>query len=429
MPLTVVLPMPRAHVRAGLHEPSHASSSRRLCAAAVEVFELPLLARQHRAGPSSDQGPGRSRQYAQLGVFLCAHCHVLLALWDGKDSDQLGGTSQVVRFHHHDVMPGYTPRATASRLNLTDDESDLVYHIVCSRDRPDGAAGAGTRSRSTRSGSRPTKTQPRVRRNAGAASQGLCVHERVQPRGAVERGRDRQGALHAADGRAGDARCQPASGTSTRRSAPPTGSRSITRRSVMLTLKAGHVCALLTGVGYLTYTDLQSATPAIIGVHHRPDDLSPSAINALAVRGSLAAQVPRLPHAGRGPARAVLLGRGRRDERQRDQVRARQFPADAGHGTRLDPQRDARGGHGVRRRAEFRSARTEVHACEEWIGDDKSGQLGYYRKKSATSASSEHESDRADRPPRHLDDDRRAERAAVRRVATSPTTCRRPWCT
>lgn len=41
-----------------------------------------------------------------LGVFLCAHCHILVALWDGKDNDKLGGTSQVVRFHLDDVMPG-----------------------------------------------------------------------------------------------------------------------------------------------------------------------------------------------------------------------------------------------------------------------------------------------------------------------------------
>ncbi|MDH3545802.1 MAG: hypothetical protein OEN22_01800, partial [Gammaproteobacteria bacterium] len=75
---------------------------------------------------------------AQLGVFLCAHCHILLALWDGKYTDKLGGTGQVVRFHHDDVMPGYIPQSTMSRLILAEDESDLVYHIVCSRDRPDG---------------------------------------------------------------------------------------------------------------------------------------------------------------------------------------------------------------------------------------------------------------------------------------------------
>ena len=113
MPLSVVLPMPR-----GMYEQDfETEASRRqfdeLCAAAQDLFELPLAA-SNTADTVAEQGPARSRQYAQLGVFLCAHCHVLLALWDGKDSDQLGGTSQVVQFHHHDHMPGYTPRAAAS---------------------------------------------------------------------------------------------------------------------------------------------------------------------------------------------------------------------------------------------------------------------------------------------------------------------------
>lgn len=77
----------------------------------------------------------RDYPYAQLGAFLSAHCHVLLAIWDGKHSSHLGGTSQVVQFHHDDVMPGYTPKTLATQQMLVDDESDLVFHIVCSRNR------------------------------------------------------------------------------------------------------------------------------------------------------------------------------------------------------------------------------------------------------------------------------------------------------
>ena len=142
MPLSVVLPMPRRIYEQDFATEESLRQFAALCSAAVDLFELPLT--PGNTEPAiAEQGPGRSRQYAQAGVFLCAHCHVLIALWDGKESDMLGGTSQVVKFHHHDVMPGYTPRATASRLNLTDDESDLVYHIVCSRDRPDGAPADG----------------------------------------------------------------------------------------------------------------------------------------------------------------------------------------------------------------------------------------------------------------------------------------------
>lgn len=76
----------------------------------------------------------RDFPYAQLGTFLSAHCHILLAIWDGHQSKHLGGTAQVVKFHHDDIMPGVTPANIATQRMLLDDESDLVYHIVCSRD-------------------------------------------------------------------------------------------------------------------------------------------------------------------------------------------------------------------------------------------------------------------------------------------------------
>jgi hypothetical protein len=142
IPLTVPLPMPKDLYLRDFETAESREAFGRLCAAAVDVFELPITP-GNTAETIAEPGPNRSRQYAQVGVFMCAHCHVLLALWDGKHSDQLGGTSQVIRFHHDDVMPGYTARGAAGRLILADDESDLVYHIVCSRDRPDGAPADG----------------------------------------------------------------------------------------------------------------------------------------------------------------------------------------------------------------------------------------------------------------------------------------------
>jgi hypothetical protein len=40
-------------------------------------------------------------------------------------------------------MPGFTGNSATSQQTLVDDESDLVYHIVCSRDRPDGGPAEG----------------------------------------------------------------------------------------------------------------------------------------------------------------------------------------------------------------------------------------------------------------------------------------------
>ena len=140
--LVVTLPMPR-HV---YHNDFVSAESKlrfdALCERATDIYELPL-ARGNSAEGIATIGPQRTRQYAQLGVFLCAHCHVLLAIWDGKPTGEMGGTAHVVKFHHDDIMPGYTSPSAATQQTLVDDESDLVYHIVCSRERADGAPQEG----------------------------------------------------------------------------------------------------------------------------------------------------------------------------------------------------------------------------------------------------------------------------------------------
>jgi hypothetical protein len=136
--LIVPLPMPRETYIKDFQTEESVREFDHLCAGANEILELPL-ARKNTLEDIADYGPARDLQYAQVGIFLCAHCHILLAIWDGKLTGDLGGTGQVVRFHHDDIMEGYTDRSTASQQMLVDDESDLVYHIVCSRDRPDGA--------------------------------------------------------------------------------------------------------------------------------------------------------------------------------------------------------------------------------------------------------------------------------------------------
>src|SRR6185295_142652 len=98
--------------------------------ARAEVRALPLA-----PGLSPDEvahpGAPRDRQYAQLGMFVSSHCQVLLALWDGRPG-AAGGTADVVEYHVHDVMPAVSAEQVAPGL-LADDDSDLVFHVACSR--------------------------------------------------------------------------------------------------------------------------------------------------------------------------------------------------------------------------------------------------------------------------------------------------------
>lgn len=137
IPLIVPLPMARQLYIKDFDTVKAREKFDFLSSRAAETYELPVT-QGNTLESISDYGAARDQQYAQLGVFLCAHCHILLALWDGKYNDKLGGTGQVVRFHHDDVMPGYTTELKGSGLIIADDESDLVYHVVCSRDREDG---------------------------------------------------------------------------------------------------------------------------------------------------------------------------------------------------------------------------------------------------------------------------------------------------
>jgi hypothetical protein len=136
--LAVPLPMP---IDVYLQDFESQDSKREFMAlysAAKAVYELPVAPGSARER-WHERGEHRNLQYAQLGVFLCAHSHMLLALWDGKASGDLGGTAQVIRFHHDDVMEGYAQTQIMSKQILVADDSDLVYHIVTSRNRPGGA--------------------------------------------------------------------------------------------------------------------------------------------------------------------------------------------------------------------------------------------------------------------------------------------------
>lgn len=142
IPLVAVLPMELAEYEKDFAEPEQLAEFRATLAQAERVVCLPP-APGNAAAPYA--GAARQIQYAQLGTFLSKHCQVLLALWDGKVGNKLGGTGQVVQFHLTAVMPGFDVDSSPASL-LADNENDLVYHVVCSRDRPDGAPAAGLRA-------------------------------------------------------------------------------------------------------------------------------------------------------------------------------------------------------------------------------------------------------------------------------------------
>ncbi len=125
-----VLPMPAARYRDDFSTDDSKRDFDALCQRA-EVIEMPTTKKQQH--DIAEPGHARSLAYANAGMFISAHCHILLALWDGVPSHSLGGTSQIIYFQHYDRLPGVAESVPRSSLFLTDDESDLVYHVTCTR--------------------------------------------------------------------------------------------------------------------------------------------------------------------------------------------------------------------------------------------------------------------------------------------------------
>ncbi len=375
--LMAVLPMPKDRYLEDFSTSASRGEFERLCAAAAEVFELPLaeVAGGHPArAPQVD----REAQYAQCGVFLCAHCHILLALWDGKASPRVGGTSQVVHFHHHDFMPGYGAPASASRLALTDDESDLVYHVVCSRGRPDGAPADGLRpldvSWFTTDESRPRTSEMPAR------------YRRVFQRSS-EFGED--AALHAREIESG---CYPLL-TDAQVASLPLGLTDINRvfcaadwlaghyqKRFIFTLRVSHVCVFLTGLAYISYTDFYSTRLFLFMVLALM--LASSGINRMSRRGGWHRKYLDYRTLAEGLRvqfywAAAGVTSGSITKFAHDNFLQMQDPE---LGWIRNVMRVAGTEYDARRGADPTGLR---FAIDEWIGDERSGQLGYFQRRTS----------------------------------------------
>jgi hypothetical protein len=110
----------------------------------VEAIEM-AIAPGGSPASIAHPGPARDAQYAQAGIFVSSHCHILLALWDGKPSELLGGTAQVVHFHLRGDIPSSVDRRRAVLGLLGLGEETLVHHIPVARQDRTGNAPTGVR--------------------------------------------------------------------------------------------------------------------------------------------------------------------------------------------------------------------------------------------------------------------------------------------
>lgn len=128
IPLSAVLPMDRETYTKNYSEADRKKFSEHASRAA-SCFTAP------------DQEPGRAgeypdRAYRQAGIYIVTHCHVLLALWDGKEAEKGGcGTPEMVRI----ALTG--DYSAAEGVPARSGANTGVIHVTCPRKGGTGNAG------------------------------------------------------------------------------------------------------------------------------------------------------------------------------------------------------------------------------------------------------------------------------------------------
>ena len=129
VPLIAVLPMER---EAYEHDFSGEAlvRFRTLCGAAKHCFVAPRA-------EQAPESPDRDFAYRQAGIYVAAHAHVLLALWDGKETPTSNcGTAETVRFA---LESAYEPKGAIPLGG-----GCPVWHVLTPRSGACGAENSGT---------------------------------------------------------------------------------------------------------------------------------------------------------------------------------------------------------------------------------------------------------------------------------------------
>lgn len=135
--LVAPLPLARAEYERDFADAASRERFTLLCAQASVI--------EAHAGFSIDpHGPlecTRDWHYAQAGAYIASHCHLLLAIWDGKPAAGHGGTAQVIDYYlrgHRPRVAGHADPDADGLCLIEGHETRLAWHLACSREQVDG---------------------------------------------------------------------------------------------------------------------------------------------------------------------------------------------------------------------------------------------------------------------------------------------------
>lgn len=119
--LIVPFPMPRELYEKDFQTQESLDEFHGLLAGASDSFVMPMCSPYEQI---AEVGEARDRQYQEVGKYIARQSQILIALWDGVLSENVGGTAKVVRFQLEGVDTGDS---------FQPPELFPVYHIVTPR--------------------------------------------------------------------------------------------------------------------------------------------------------------------------------------------------------------------------------------------------------------------------------------------------------
>jgi hypothetical protein len=126
-----LLPYARRLCRDDLQTEAERADFDRICDAS-EVVELALPA---DARPEDIQKPGdlRDRQFQRAGSIIARYSGLMIAIWNGENTDQRAGTAMAIRFRRQGVLPTGEITVTARDVLQSPQDDDLNFEIHCGR--------------------------------------------------------------------------------------------------------------------------------------------------------------------------------------------------------------------------------------------------------------------------------------------------------
>jgi hypothetical protein len=127
--LYAVLPLPIESYERDFTSPESLQEFRELLGRSYDSTIAPLGSDDDPTAQTP--GPARDRRYAAAGAFIVSYSQIVIALWDGRADERVGGTSQIVRFALQGVPDRYR---SGSEESFRTNETGAVYRVPVDRD-------------------------------------------------------------------------------------------------------------------------------------------------------------------------------------------------------------------------------------------------------------------------------------------------------